>query len=396
MASGLELIGLKKSFGAMPVLRGVDLKVADGEFVAIIGPSGCGKSTLLRVLAGLEDQDAGHVHIGGACVDQLAPKARDVAMVFQSYALYPHMTVAQNIALPLVMRDLSRIERLPLARRFSHRVAEKRARVREAVDRAAVQVDLLGLLDRKPGQLSGGQRQRVALARAMIRQPRLFLLDEPLSNLDATLRASTRTEIVDLQRRLGITTVYVTHDQAEAMTMASRIAVMIDGRVAQFGTPKEIYDRPADVRVAQFIGTPRMNLLPGELAGGAVRLAGISQPLGRCASASDGPVRIGLRPEHIGLTAPGPGAFLSGIVRHVEFLGSETLVHVLPSGVPAGPGIVVRVSPDTAELPARSVVGLRLVPDALHLFDSTGCRHPISAWRDRAEAVAFLRLGAAR
>ena len=162
MASGLELIGLKKSFGAMPVLRGVDLKVADGEFVAIVGPSGCGKSTLLRVLAGLEDQDAGHVHIGGACVDQLAPKARDVAMVFQSYALYPHMTVAQNIALPLVMRDLTRIERLPLARRFSHRVAEKRARMREAVDRAAVQVDLLDLLDRKPGQLSGGQRQRVA------------------------------------------------------------------------------------------------------------------------------------------------------------------------------------------------------------------------------------------
>ena len=157
--------------------------------------------------------------------------------------------------------------------------------------------------------------------------------------------------------------------------MASRIAVMIDGAVAQFGTPKEIYDRPTDVRVAQFIGTPRMNLLPGELTGGAVRLAGISQPPGQCASASDGPVRIGLRPEHIGLTAPGPGAFLSGIVRHVEFLGSETLVHVLPSGVPAGPAIVVRVSPDTAELLARSVVGLGLAPDVLHLFDSTGCRH---------------------
>jgi len=384
MSSGLELVGLTKSFGATPVLRGVDLMVAEGEFVAVIGPSGCGKSTLLRIIAGLEEQDSGSVHIGGVCVDALAPKARDVAMVFQSYALYPHMTAAQNIALPLAMRDLTRIERLPLAHRLSRGVAEKRKRIGNAVERAATQVDVAGLLDRKPGQLSGGQRQRVALARALARQPRLFLLDEPLSNLDAALRASTRTEIVDLQKRLGITTVYVTHDQAEAMTMASRIAVMIDGDIVQFGTAKEVYDRPVDIRVALFIGTPRMNLLPGDLAGGAVRIAGTDQPVGYCTGAADGSVRIGVRPEHIRLTAPGPGAQLSASVRHVEFLGSEALVHVLPRGAPPGPGIVVRIGPDMAEVPARSDVGLCFAADAFHLFDADGRRHPVAAWSDRS------------
>src|SRR5262245_9340481 len=299
MTNGLELSGLTKTFATTPVLRGVDLAVKPGEFVAVVGPSGCGKSTLLRVIAGLEEQDAGHVAIGGVSVDALAPKSRDVAMVFQSYALYPHMTVAQNIALPLVMRDLTRVERLPFVRRLSRAVATKRARIAAAVARAAAQVDLTGLLDRKPGQLSGGQRQRVALARALVRQPRLFLLDEPLSNLDAALRASTRTEIVELQRRLGVTTVYVTHDQAEAMTMADRIAVMIAGEIVQFATAGEIYDRPVDVRVAEFIGTPRMNLLAGEIAGGELRIAG--RPTGLCAEVPDGAVRVGVRPEHVKL-----------------------------------------------------------------------------------------------
>jgi len=374
MASRLDLHGLTKSFGSTPVLRGVDLAVEAGEFVAVIGPSGCGKSTLLRVIAGLEEQDCGHVCIGGASVDALAPKSRDVAMVFQSYALYPHMTVAQNIALPLAMRDLSRVERLPLVRRLSARVAAKRAIMAEAVATAAAQVELTDMLSRKPGQLSGGQRQRVALARALVRQPRLFLLDEPLSNLDATLRASTRSEIVELQRRLGTTTVYVTHDQAEAMTMAHRIAVMFGGEIVQFGTAREIYDRPADIRVAQFIGTPRMNLLPAQVTGGDVRVAGRAEPIGRCDSVMNGAVRIGVRPEHVSLTAS-PGAQLDGVIRRVEFLGSEVLAHVLPRGM-AGP-VVVRASPDSGELRTDSEVALRFAAHALHLFDAKGLRHTI-------------------
>jgi multiple sugar transport system ATP-binding protein len=222
----------------------------------------------------------------------------------------------------------------------------------------------------------------------------LFLLDEPLSNLDAALRASTRTEIVDLQRRLGISTVYVTHDQAEAMTMASRIAVMIDGDVVQFGSAKDIYARPHDIRVAQFIGTPRMNLLPGDLSGGAVRIAGVDQPIGRCARAPDGAVRIGVRPEHISLTPPGPGALLAGTIRHVEFLGSEALVHVRPRFVTADEDVIVRIGPDEADRPARSEVGLRFLTDTLHLFDGTGRRHPVSAWDDRKAAPVEYRVAA--
>jgi multiple sugar transport system ATP-binding protein len=380
MASRLDLHGLTKSFGSTPVLRGIDLAVNDGEFVAVIGPSGCGKSTLLRVIAGLEEQDTGRVSIGGASVDTLAPKSRDVAMVFQSYALYPHMTVAQNIALPLVMRDLTRAERLPFARRLSARIAAKRARIAGAVATAAAQVELTDLLDRKPGQLSGGQRQRVALARALVRRPRLFLLDEPLSNLDAALRASTRTEIVALQRRLGVTTVYVTHDQAEAMTMADRIAVMIGGEIVQFGTAREIYDRPADVRVAQFIGTPRMNLLPAVVIGGMVRIQDCIAPIGCCASAADGAARVGVRSEHVSLAPAGAGA-LDGAVRHVEFLGAEVLVHVLPHHVlpHAMPeAIVLRAAPDSDGLRAGHDVGLRFAAGALHLFDAAGRRHALA------------------
>ncbi|MEQ8348212.1 MAG: ABC transporter ATP-binding protein [Sneathiellaceae bacterium] len=371
----LDLTGLCKAFDTSQVLRDVSLTIDDGEFLAVVGPSGCGKSTLLRVIAGLETQDAGQVRIGDRLVDGLPPKQRDVAMVFQSYALYPHMTVAQNLALPLVMRDLSRWQRMPFAARLSTEVARRRAAVQEAVRQAAGIVELTPLLDRKPRQLSGGQRQRVALARALVRQPRLFLLDEPLSNLDASLRASTRTEIVDLQRRLGVTTVYVTHDQVEAMTMASRIAVMIGGRIVQLGTAREIYRRPVDIRVAQFIGTPKMNLLPGEVARGAIRIAGAAEVLTTLPLLRDGALTIGIRAEHLHLShGPGPGA-LRSVVRQVEFLGAEALVHLQPDSLPQVAPLAARVPPEVAAgLAPGMTVGLTLAPAGLHLFDSEGQR----------------------
>ncbi len=252
----LALRGLSKSFGATQILKQVDLSVADGEFLSLVGPSGCGKSTLLRIVAGLESADKGSVEIGGAPAGHLRAADRDLAMVFQSYALYPHLTVAGNIAVPLRMRRLTAAQRLPLLGPVlpgaRSRGREIEARVRAVAD----MLDIAHLLDRRPGQLSGGQRQRVALGRAMVREPAAFLLDEPLSNLDAKMRLQTRTEIAALNRRLGTTFLYVTHDQVEAMTMSDRIAVMMDGEILQLGTPEELYDRPADIRVARFIGSP--------------------------------------------------------------------------------------------------------------------------------------------
>ena len=384
--AAVSFTGVTKTFGSTPVLRGVDLSIDDGDFLAVVGPSGCGKSTLLRVVAGLEMQDGGEVRIGGAVVDDLAPNARDVAMVFQSYALYPHMTVRENIALPLVMRDLSRSERLPLARRFSRRIAEQRVKINAAVSDAAALVALDGLLDRKPKELSGGQRQRVALARALVRRPRLFLLDEPLSNLDAALRATTRTEIVQLQRRLGITTIYVTHDQVEAMTMADRIAVMMEGVIVQVGTAKELYDAPADIRVARFIGTPHMNVLPAHVNSGLVHLAGMRASIGRAPAAADGHVRLGIRPEHLLLSNADRGAPLAGVVRHQEFLGAERLIHVVLDGFPDSP-VVVRIGSEDTSPDPGAPVGLALTSRRVHLFDDGGRRLEIQAFEhDTAHA----------
>jgi multiple sugar transport system ATP-binding protein len=365
----LELSGIAKSFGATEVLRGVDLSIEDGEFIAVVGPSGCGKSTLLRVIAGLEAQDAGSVRIGGAVVDAQPPTTRDIAMVFQSYALYPHMTVEQNIALPLVMRDLTRIERLPFMRTFNRRVAEKRVVIKSSINEAAELVAMHGYLDRKPKQLSGGQRQRVALARALVRKPKLFLLDEPLSNLDAALRTSTRAEIVELQKRLRITTVYVTHDQVEAMTMASRIVVLMEGKVVQVGSPKQIYDTPSDIRVAQFIGNPPINVMSAEISAGIVRMAGSHIVLGR-ADLSDGGVEIGVRPEHVTLTAPHAG-MLTATVRHKEFVGSEELVHVV---LKDGTVVVGRHGADISSPKLGATVGLSIAQDKVHVFAATGQR----------------------
>ncbi|MEL7348654.1 MAG: ABC transporter ATP-binding protein [Pseudomonadota bacterium] len=370
--SFLQLAGLTKTFDATTVLRGVDLSLDEGGFLAVLGPSGCGKSTLLRILAGLEAQDTGTVRIGGEAVDGLPPMARDIAMVFQSYALYPHMTVAENLALPLVMRRLTRRERLPLMRRLDRRVAEKRGEIRGEIERMAEVVALGGLLERKPKALSGGQRQRVALARALVRRPRLFLLDEPLSNLDASLRAATRTEIVELQRRVGVTTVYVTHDQTEAMTMADRIAVMLEGRLEQIGSARDIYRRPATLAVARFIGSPMISVLPGQVRSGRLELTN-GTAIGQLAIA-DQKVEIGLRAEDIAV-GPAPAAPLSGIVRHIEFLGSEALVHLRLAGPDPAPTVVARAGATEAdEISEGSGVGVWPRWTDAHVFAADGVR----------------------
>jgi multiple sugar transport system ATP-binding protein len=366
----LELRGIVKRFGSTPVLRDVDLSIGQGEFVAVVGPSGCGKSTLLRVIAGLENPDEGTVRIDGSAVENEPPKARDVAMVFQSYALYPHMTVEQNMALPLVMRQLTRFERLPLVRRFSRRVLEKRAAIAATVRDTASLVAMTPYLDRKPKQLSGGQRQRVALARALVRKPKLFLLDEPLSNLDAALRATTRTEIVELQKRLGITTIFVTHDQVEAMTMATRIVVLMDGAVVQTGSPQELYEAPTDIRVAQFIGSPAINMVAGHIDGGFLRLPGVAHAIGRIGMAN-GAVQVGVRPEHVLLANPGPGR-LSAVVSRKEFLGSEELLHIVLAG--SGIALIARHASDAPSPAFGASVGVKLKADRILIFGEDGQR----------------------
>src|SRR5437588_8572086 len=276
---------VKKAFGATQVIHGVDITIGDGEFVVLVGPSGCGKSTLLRMIAGLENITGGEIRIGDRVVNNVPPKERDIAMVFQNYALYPHMTVAANMGFSLRLRGAARVE------------------IDDRVNRAAEILGLKPLLERFPRQLSGGQRQRVAMGRAIVRDPQVFLFDEPLSNLDAKLRAQMRTEIKALHQRLKTTSIYVTHDQIEAMTMADRIVVMKDGVVEQLGTPLELYDRPDNQFVAGFIGSPAMNFLKGKLtANGSLGFQGpngVKLPLGSAPTGADGrPAVYGIRPEH--------------------------------------------------------------------------------------------------
>ncbi len=293
---------MRKTFGKVVAVEGVDLEVAKGELIVLLGPSGCGKSTTLRMVAGLESISSGQLLIEGRDVTSLEPKDRDIAMVFQNYALYPHKTIHANMAFGLKMRGMPAAE---IARR---------------VDDAARMLDITHLLDRKPGQLSGGQMQRVALGRALVRDPAVFLLDEPLSNLDAKLRARMREEIALLQRRIGKAMLYVTHDQTEAMTLADRIVIMRDGKVQQIGSPLEVYDRPANAFVAGFIGSPEMNLIEAEVAGGRLVLSdGVYLPAP--SGAADGPVLAGVRPEAL-VPTPG-GASLQ--VQGIEQLGSQTL-----------------------------------------------------------------------
>ena len=306
------------------MLKDISLDMRAGEFLSLVGPSGCGKTTLLRIIAGLETADAGRIFIGGRDVTGLRAADRDIAMVFQNYALYPHLTVAENLAVPLVMRRMTTLQRLTLLGRFTPGATARRAWVAARVQDAASALRISHLLDRRPAQLSGGRRQRVALGRALVRQPGAFLMDEPLSNLDAELRDSTRREIVELHRQAGVTTVYVTHDQVEAMTMSDRVAVMMDGELLQLGTPRDVYERPVELRVAGFLGSPRINTLPARLHEGRVMFGPQALPL-RVDASSDAPLTLGLRPEALRLGGP---SGLPARVEHLEFLGSELLLHV--------------------------------------------------------------------
>ena len=322
----IQIKGLTKQFGSTQVLKGLDLTVRDGEFLTLLGSSGCGKSTLLRLIAGLEQPDAGAIRLGERDLLQLSPSQRDCAMVFQSYALYPHMTVGENICTPLLMRGLNFWQRLPGMRWLSPAVRRKHAEAETSARKVAQSLGMDGLWERKPAQLSGGQRQRVALARAMVRHPSVFLFDEPLSNLDANLRQALRTEIRQLHDQLGVTFIYVTHDQHEAMSMSDRVAVMREGRVLQLGTPDEIYNQPAHVEVARFVGAPRINLLPGEIRGHSVWALG--RQIGHVPQGQDGGAcQIGFRPQTGALTAAN-GLEIHGRITGVEYTGAELIATV--------------------------------------------------------------------
>jgi multiple sugar transport system ATP-binding protein len=336
----LQLQGIEKHFGEVRTIKGIDLAIEKGEFIVFVGPSGCGKSTLLRLIAGLEQVDAGSISLDGRDITQLASAKRDLAMVFQSYALYPHMTVYDNMsfALRLAKADAAEIQR--------------------KVQRAADILNLGPYLQRMPKELSGGQRQRVAIGRAIVRSPKVFLFDEPLSNLDAALRGQTRVEIARLHRELGATTIYVTHDQVEAMTLADRVVVLRDGQIEQVGTPLELYDRPANKFVAQFIGTPRMNVVDVEQLPAMKLPAATKLPQGGA---------VGLRPESVSVQTPGAGQF-DARVELVEALGAETLVYLKAD---SGAEFTARQNLRTTAR-AGDTVGVDLDWDAAHVFDAEG------------------------
>ncbi|SCB07820.1 ABC transporter ATP-binding protein [Rhizobium multihospitium] len=346
--SGLTIKNVRKSYGAVNIIHGVDVEISDGEFVILVGPSGCGKSTLLRMIAGLEDITGGEISIGGRVVNDLPPKDRDIAMVFQNYALYPQMTVAQNMGFALQL------------------AGAKRAEIDEKVGEAAKILGLQPLLDRKPAQLSGGQRQRVAMGRAIVRDPKVFLFDEPLSNLDAKLRVKMRAEIKALHQRLKTTIVYVTHDQIEAMTMADKIVVLQGGKVEQVGSPLELYDRPKNIFVAGFLGSPAMNFLEGKITGGAS--SALVLPTGTHIELSNAPVQsdgrevvLGVRPEDISFASEGG---VTATVTVVEPTGSETHVALDLEGKE-----LTWVMRERAELTPGQKVQLSVKTPNLHFFD---------------------------
>lgn len=330
MAASIRLEQVAKYYGTKRTLHEVSLDIAAGEFLTLVGPSGCGKSTLLRIVAGLTRHESGRVYIGDRDVSASPASERPVSMVFQSYALYPHMTVAQNIATPLRMKRLPAPARWPLLGRFWPGSRKLRQQIDQEVNAVAAQVQLQNLLDSRPSQLSGGQRQRVAVARAMVKQPDVFLMDEPLSNLDARLRVHMRSEIAALHQRTGATFIYVTHDQVEAMTLSSRVAVVMDGQIVQVGTPRDLYEDPQDIRVARFIGSPEMNILT--ITANDQHGASLSgEPVQLSIPASDGVIHMGFRPESVSIadlsSRPMPNAIrFSATYERTEVLGHDALL----------------------------------------------------------------------
>jgi multiple sugar transport system ATP-binding protein len=349
MAS-VDFRGLEKSFGSLRIVKGIDLAIADGEFIVLVGPSGCGKSTMLRMLAGLEGISGGEIRIGERRVNDLPPRERDVAMVFQDYALYPHKSVYENMAFSLRVRSVPADD------------------IRRRVTQTAEMLGIKQLLERKPSQLSGGQRQRVAMGRAIVRRPSVFLFDEPLSNLDAKLRSEVRGEIKRLHQAIGTTIIYVTHDQVEAMTLADRIVILKGGAVEQIGTPAEVYNTPASIFVAGFIGSPAMNFVKASIGGDMIVLDGGARlPLGEArarAHRHDGQsVVVGIRPEHF--SAAGEGSPVSGTVQVVEPLGSDTLIQFAIGEAT----VTARVPPETRAAPGE-LLTLGLDPNKIRIFDA--------------------------
>lgn len=350
----INIRNVSKSFGKTKIMEGVDLNIRNGEFVVILGPSGCGKSTLLRLIAGLEEISGGEIAIGGTVVNDLEPRERGCAMVFQNYALYPHMTVAENIGYALKVQGIAKTERLA------------------RIEATAKSVGLSEYLDRRPGQLSGGQRQRVAMARAIIREPKVFLFDEPLSNLDAKLRVQMRHEIRRIHNHVRATSVFVTHDQHEGMTLADRLVIMNKGTIEQIGTPDEIYDRPASTYVAGFVGSPAMNFLPATVMRDTAHLRledGQMLPLlPGLATKPDQLVQIGIRPEKLRIVAEGQGA-LRARFQFQEELGSARIYHLSIEDIP-----ISVMSEEKLSLAEGAEVGLRIADGAMHLFDGTSGR----------------------
>jgi multiple sugar transport system ATP-binding protein len=387
IVASLDIMSLSKTLGAQPILKSVSLEVPDGAFMTLVGPSGCGKSTLLRIISGLELQDEGDVRLDGASVTHLHPKLRDMAMVFQSYALYPHMTVYQNIAVPLVLRRLGLAHRLPLIGGFVPGSSAVRVQIDREVRATAQMLGLSELLDRKPYQLSGGQRQRVAVGRAMVRDPKVFLMDEPLSNLDAKLRVQMRAEITRLHQRLGATFVYVTHDQIEAMTMSTHVAVMMEGEILQVDKPGRIYAEPADIRVAEFIGSPKINILPGQVDAGGNVTAPAGMVMGRVNLAPGTDLRIGIRPEHFRLVPDAvPG--VTGTVSLLENTGPEVFLHVVLDEPDLQ--VTVKQTPqDVAHLSVGGKVKLAAAPSDVHLFDPAGKRVAATMTSERVAEVQY-------
>jgi len=356
--AAIDLQGIEKHYGPTSVLKGITLSIKDGEFLTLVGPSGCGKSTLLRIIAGLESADRGQVRIAGRDVAGDRPKQRNIAMVFQSYALYPHLTVFDNIAMPLRMQRLTPRQRFPLLGRLVPGRKRIEREIRAETEEVAAMLGVGHLLERKPGQLSGGQRQRVALGRAMVRHPSAFLMDEPLSNLDAKLRVQMRAEIMSLHREIGSTFVYVTHDQAEAMTMSDRVAVMMDGEVLQLAGPEQLYADPDDLRVAEMIGSPQINALSASVLSERLRLAW---------ELAEDVKTVAFRPE-CGAIAPQSEATLNGVVSLCEHLGADIFVHVKLHG-DAGT-VIVRIPANGPRHAAGAAVGVSVDDCDILWFDA--------------------------